>query len=74
MQMMKCCRISSEDFLEDVKYEIKRQYGNQNNFASKVYLSRKSLNHILNKSNDLSVYWISVFCEKLDLDLRDYLN
>lgn len=71
--MTKSCRISSEDFLEDVKVEIKRQFKNQDNFAASIYLSRKQLNRILNNADELTVYWISEFCEKLDLDLRNYL-
>ena len=66
-------RISSEDLLEDVKVEIKRQFKNQDNFAASIYLSRKQLNRILNNAEDLSSYWINKFCEKLDLDLRNYL-
>lgn len=71
--MVKICHISSEDFLEDVKIEIKKKFHNQDRFAKTIYLSRKALNRILNESEELSVHWISVFCEKLDLDLRNYL-
>ena len=71
--MMNICRFSSEDFLEDVKFEIKRQFKNQDSFAEKVYVSRKSLNRVLNDTDDLSTYWINTFCEKLGLDLRNYI-
>lgn len=71
--MLNICHISSEDFLEDVKAEIKKQFKNQDNFAASVYLSRKQLNRILNNADELTVRWISEFCEKLDLDLRNYL-
>ena len=70
---MNICRFSSEDFLEDVKFEIKRQFKNQDSFAEKVYVSRKSLNRVLNDTDDLSTYWINTFCEKLGLDLRNYI-
>lgn len=71
--MKSICHISSEDFLEDVKFEIKRQFKNQDNFAAKIYISRKRLNRILNNADELTIHWIDEFCEKLDLDLRNYL-
>ena len=71
--MINVCHISSEDFLEDVKFEIKRQFKNQNNFAEVIYLSRKQLNRILNNADELTVRMINEFCEKLGLDLRNYL-
>ena len=71
--MINVCHISSEDFLEDVKFEIKHQFKNQEQFAEKVYVSRKSLNRVLNNADELTIYWINVFCEKLGMDLRNYL-
>lgn len=71
--MISICHISSEDFLEDVKIQIKKQFKNQDNFAEIIYLSRKQLNRILNNAGDLTVYWIKEFCEKLGLDLRNYI-
>ena len=71
--MINVCHISSEDFLEDVKFEIKKQFKNQDSFAEKVYISRKRLNRILNSADDLTTYWINEFCEKLGLDLRNYI-
>ena len=71
--MITFCRISSEDFLEDVKFEIKKQFKNQDNFADVVFLSRKQLNRILNNADDLTIHWIDEFCSKLGLDLRNYL-
>ena len=71
--MINYCHISSEDFLEDVKYEIKRQFKNQDSFAEKVFISRKRLNRILNNADELTTYWINQFCEKLGLDLRSYI-
>ena len=71
--MISICHISSEDFLEDVKIQIKKQFKNQDNFAEAVYLSRKQLNRILNNADDLTVRWITEFCEKLGMDLRNYI-
>ena len=71
--MINVCHISSEDFLEDVKFEIKQQFKNQEQFAEKVHVSRKSLNRILNNADELTIYWINAFCDKLGLDLRNYL-
>ena len=71
--MISICHISSEDFLEDVKFQIKKQFKNQDKFAEVIYLSRKQLNRILNNADDLTVYWISEFCEKLNMDLRNYI-
>ena len=42
---------SSEDFLDEVKYQIKAKYKNQNNYAKEIGYSRKALNHILNSGN-----------------------
>lgn len=71
--MISICHISSKDFLEDVKFQIKKQFKNQDKFAEVIYLSRKQLNRILNNADDLTVYWISEFCEKLNMDLRNYI-
>ena len=71
--MINGCRISSEDFLEDVKFEIKRRFKNQNSFAETVHVSRKCLNRILNNADELSIYWINKFCERLGLDLKNYI-
>ncbi len=71
--MINRSHISSEDFLEDVKCEIKKQFKNQDKFAEQVYVSRKCLNRILNNADELTIYWINVFCTKLDLDLRSYI-
>lgn len=71
--MISICHISSEDFLEDVKFQIKKQFKNQDSFAESIFLSRKQLNRILNNADDLTVYWISEFCEKLNMDLRNYI-
>ena len=66
-------RVSSEDFLEDVKLEIKRQFKNQDGFAETVHISRKCLNRILNNADELTIYWINKFCDRLGLDLRNYI-
>ena len=65
---------SSEKFLEDVKTEIKWRYKNQQRFADSLYISRKALNRVLNNIEELTIYWIRLFCEKLGLDYRTYLN
>ena len=71
--MINICRFSSEDFLEDVKFEIKKQFKNQDRFAEKVYVSRKCLNRVLNDADELTIYWINTFVDKLGLDLRNYI-
>lgn len=71
--MINIYHISSEDFLEDVKIQIKKQFKNQSNFAEIIYLSRKQLSRILNNTDDLTVKSINEFCEKLGLDLRNYI-
>ena len=71
--MINICRFSSEDFLEDVKFEIKKQFKNQDRFAEKVYVSRKHLNRVLNDADELTIYWINTFVDKLGLDLRNYI-
>lgn len=71
--MINICHISSEDFLGDVKYQIKKQFKSQDKFAEVIFISRKQLNRILNNPIDLTVYWINEFCKKLDMDLRNYL-
>ena len=71
--MINSSRVSSEDFLEDVKCEIKKQFKNQDRFAVTVFVSRKSLNRVLNNPEELTIYWINKFCETLGLDLRNYI-
>lgn len=71
--MITICHISSDVFLEDVKFEIKKQFKNQDNFAEIVFVTRKQLSRILNNADDLTVSWINTFCKELGLDLRNYL-
>ena len=71
--MLNICHISSKDFLDDVKFEIKKQFKNQDGFAETVCVSRKCLNRILNNADELTIYWINTFCEKLGMDLRNYI-
>lgn len=65
---------SSEKYLEDVKTEIKWKYKSQQKFADTIYISRKALNRVLNNIEELNIYWISLFYEKLGLDFTTYLN
>lgn len=67
-------KISSEKFLGDVKTEIKWRYKNQQKFADTLYISRKALSRVLNSIEELNIYWISLFYEKLGLDFTVYLN
>ena len=71
--MINICHISSEDFLGDVKFLIKKQFKNQENFAEVIFVTRKQLSRILNNPDDLTVGWINEFCEKLGMDLRHYI-
>ena len=65
---------SSEKFLEDVKTEIKWRYKNQQNFADALYISRQALNRVLNRAEELTIYWINLFAEQFGLDFASYLN
>lgn len=67
-------RSSSEKYLEDIKTEIKWRYKNQKNFADTLYISRKVLSRVLNNIEELNIYWISLFYEKLGLDFKTYLD
>ena len=69
----KSSHFSSEDFLEEVKYEIKRQFGSQQAFADKLGLHRNTINHVVNAPQRLNQYWINLFAEALELDLRYYI-
>lgn len=64
---------SSEDFLEDVKHQIKIKYNNQESYAKSKGYSRKSLNRILNNGDDLSIGLINLFCYDFDLKIENYL-
>lgn len=64
---------SSQDFLEDVKYQIKAQYKNQNNYAKCIHYSRKALNRVLNSGDEISISWIKLFCLNLNLKMEDYM-
>ena len=64
---------SSEDFLEDVKYQIKAQYKNQDNYAKSIHYSRKALNRVLNSGDDISISWIKIFCLNLNMRMEDYM-
>ena len=59
---------SSEKFLEDVKTDIKWKYKSQQKFADSIHISRKALNRVLNNIDELNIYWISLFYEKLGTD------
>ena len=63
---------SSEDFLDEVKYQIKTKYKNQNNYAKVIGYSRKALNRILNSGSDISINWIMTFCRNFDMRIEDY--
>jgi len=64
---------SSEDFLEDVKYAIKRQYGGLSVFADEIRCHRNTLGNVLNHPERLTLYWINLFARKLGMDLRIYI-
>lgn len=71
--MNKLLHFSSEDFLEDVKYAIKKKYKNQERFSHCLGLTRKRLNRILNDANSCSIENMNEFAVKLDLDIRNYI-
>lgn len=64
---------SSEDFLEDVKFQIKAKYKNQTNYAKLLNYSRKSLNRILNSGDEISISWVKTFCKNLNMRIEDYM-
>ncbi len=69
---MKNICFSSEDFLDDVKYQIKAKYKNQDNYAKVIGYSRKALNRILNSGNEISMNWVMTFCSNFDMKIEDY--
>lgn len=70
---MKNIYFSSQDFLDDVKYQIKVKYKNQNNYAKVLHYSRKALNRVLNSGDEISISWIHLFCFHLNLKMEDYM-
>lgn len=44
---------SVDDLLSEIKWQIKTQYKNQENFSKEFGSSRKTLNRLLNHNNDL---------------------
>lgn len=64
---------SSQDFLDDAKYQIKVIYKNQTNFAKVLHYSRKALNRVLNSGDEISISWINLFCLHLNLNMKDYM-
>ena len=64
---------STEDFLDEVKYQIKTKYKNQDTYAKKIGYSRKSLNRILNSGDEISMKLIMTFCRNFDIRIEDYL-
>ncbi len=65
---------SSEDFLDEVKYQIKTKYKNQNNYAKVIGYSRKALNRILNSGEEISMSWVMTFCRNFDMKIEDYFS
>lgn len=64
---------STEDFLDEVKYQIKAKYKNQNAYAKIMGYSRKALNRILNSGDEISINLIMTFCRNFDIRIEDYL-
>ena len=63
---------SSEDFLEDAEYEMKRQYGSVQAFAKEIGCHRNTIGNVLNHPEKLKFFWIRVLSRELGLDLRYY--
>ncbi len=63
----------SQDFLDDVKYQIKVMYKNQTNFPKRLHFSRKTLNIVLNSGDEISISWINLFCLHFNLNMKDYM-
>ena len=64
---------SSEDFLDDVKHQIKIKFKNQSNYANYLHIGRKTLNAILNSGDELEVGMMIRFADDLGLLIRNYL-
>ena len=64
---------SSEDFLEDVKFAIRDQYGRKSVFADEIRCHRNTVGNVLKHPERLTLYWINLFAEKLGMDLRYYI-
>lgn len=65
---------SSDEFLDEVKYQIKTKYKNQNNYAKVIGYSRKALNRILNSGEEISMNWVLTFCRNFDMKIEDYFS
>lgn len=65
---------SSYDFLDEVKYQIKTKYKNQNNYAKVIGYSRKALNRILNSGDEISMNLVLRFCREFDMKIEDYFS
>ena len=65
---------SSDEFLDEVKYQIKTKYKNQNNYAKAIGYSRKALNRILNSGEEISMNWVMTFCRNFDMKIEDYFS
>ena len=65
---------SSDEFLDEVKYQIKTKYKNQNNYAKVIGYSRKALNRILNSGEEISINWVLTFCRNFDMKIEDYFS
>ena len=65
---------SSDEFLDEVKYQIKTKYKNQNNYAKVIGYSRKALNRILNSGEKISMNWVLTFCRNFDMKIEDYFS
>ena len=63
---------SSEDFLEDAEYEMKRQYGSVQAFAKAIGCHRNTIGNVLNNPEKLKPFWIRLLSRELGLDLRYY--
>jgi hypothetical protein len=61
---------SSQDFLEDAKHEIKRQFGKQLAFAPLMHVSLNTLNRLLNSGDDISVYQLRSLASLLHMEDR----
>ena len=60
---------SSKTITEEIKYRIKEKYKNQENFGKEIGVSRKTINRLLNHSEDISLLF--KVCEILGID---YIN
>ena len=58
--------LASTRLIEEIKIRIKERFKNQEKFGKELGISRKSLNRLLNHSDD--IYLLFEICKLLDIE------